>query len=325
MSCSEQITQDTDKLSPEQNQNTERTQDSGPIAKSFINRSDIFFTQPNWNELEKGNQGKYAGYYVDAIMWGFLPPTFSDFDYQTNFDSSMAKYVNSITKHKRQGVGWVSRIEWDVIWVGMTSKYPDTYHQAMVKRLDGEDLEIDWFPGHYFFSSHSPLFLDYIKWQIQDVAFYSDKAGPSSVDAILFDSQQSSPAYYHWGGDFSEASMANFNSWLSENYTPTELRSLLELSDDQDITTFHYGTYLKNKGYTSATYESETANVPNNIPLNNEFRHFLQDWNNRYLAELVKFTDEVAKAKGYQHKEGVGYIEVGTSSPLLERNTNAFQ
>ena len=118
MSCSEQITQDTDK----QTQNTEPTQGSDTITEPFIKRSDVFFTQPNWNELKKGNQGKYSDYSVDATMWGFLPPTLPDFDYQTDFESSMTGYVNGITNHEREGVDWVSRIEWDVKWVGKRAR-----------------------------------------------------------------------------------------------------------------------------------------------------------------------------------------------------------
>lgn len=293
-------------------------------ADPFIKKSDVFFTQPLWDEIVKENEGIYSEYNVDATMWGFTPPTYPNYNFQYSHESSMGDYVNGLLNHDLAGIDWVSRIEWDVIWEGMTTKYPNTYQQAMVKRLDGENLEIDWFPGHYFFSSHEPLFLEYVKWQIADVAFYGD-AGPGLVDAILFDSQQSSPAHYYWGGDFGDNCMANFNTWLSENYTASELFTMLELNPGEDINDFHYGTYLKGKGYTSASYEAETVEVPNNIPLSDVYRHFLQDWNNEYLAELVRYTDEIAEQKGYPYQEGVGYIEVGTSSPLLDPYWNGIR
>ena len=287
----------------------------------FIKKSDVFFTQPRWDEMEAENQGKYSDYGVDATMWGFLPPTYPSFNFQTNFESSMSGYVNGIINHDLAGIDWVSRIEWDVIWDGMITKYPDTYEQAMVKRLDGSNLEIDWFAGHYFFSTHEPLFREYVEWQIRDVAFYGDDTGPGTVDAILFDSQQTTPAHYYWGGDFSDGCMANFNTWLTENYTTSELAAL----GIPDINTFHYGDFLKALGYTAMQYESETVNIPNDIELNNEYRHFLQDWNNTYLAELVKFTDNIAQQKGYPYQEGIGYIEVGTSSPLLDPYWNGIR
>jgi len=290
-------------------------------SESFIKKSSIFFTQPLRNEIVSPGQGKYADYHVDATMWGFLPPSFADFNYQTNFTTTMNSYVADTINHDNADVDWVSRIEWDVIWDGMTSKYPQTFQQAMVKRLDGSNLEIKWFPGHYFFSTHHPLFKEYIEWQIQDVAFSDNENIVNRVDAILFDSQHSNPAQYYLGGDFSDHCMANFKSWLIKNYSKDELVTL----GIANISTFHYGEFLKAMGYTAVQYEAEALNIPNKIPLSNEYRHFLQDWNDTYLGELVQFTDEIAKAKGYPYKEGVGYIEVGTSSPLFDPYWNGIR
>ncbi|WNC72850.1 hypothetical protein RGQ13_02415 [Thalassotalea psychrophila] len=289
--------------------------------ESFIKKSSIFFTQPLRNEISNHDHGKYTDYHVDATMWGFLPPSFANFDFQTNLPTTMNSYVTDTINHDLADVSWVSRIEWDVIWNGMTSKYPQTFQQAMVKRLDGSNLEIKWFPGHYFFSTHHPLFREYIEWQVQDVAFYDNENVINRVDAILFDSQHSNPAQYYLGGDFSEHCMTNFNNWLVKNFSNDELIAL----GITNISTFHYGDFLKTAGYTATQYEAETTNIPNKIPLNNEYRHFLQDWNNNYLAELVQYTDEVAKAKGYPYQEGVGYIEVGTSSPILDPYWNGIR
>jgi len=289
--------------------------------ESFIKKSSIFFTQSLRNEMVIPDQGKYADYHVDATMWGFLPPSFTDFNYQTNFTTTMNSYVTDTINHDNADVGWVSRIEWDVIWNGMTSKYPKTFQQAMVKRLDGSNLEIKWFPGHYFFSTHHPLFKEYIEWQIQDVAFSDNENIVNRVDAILFDSQHSNPAQYYLGGDFSDHCMANFKNWLIKNYSNDELVTLGIVN----ISTFHYGELLKSMGYTAVQYEAEASNIPNKIPLSNEYRHFLQNWNNTYLAELVQFTDQIAKATGYPYKEGVGYIEVGTSSPIFDPYWNGIR
>ena len=52
----------------------------------FIKKSDVFFTQPRWDEMEAENQGKYSDYGVDATMWGFLPPTYPSFNFQTTLN-----------------------------------------------------------------------------------------------------------------------------------------------------------------------------------------------------------------------------------------------
>jgi len=312
---------DQSEITPETSQAIEKEDFITTKPNSFIKKSDVFFTQPLTDEIPSKEGGKYSNYHVDATMWGFLPPSFANFDFQKNFTTTMSSYVDDTINHDLAGVGWVSRIEWDVIWNGMTSKYPQTFQQAMVKRLDGSNLEIKWFPGHYFFSTHHPLFREYIEWQIQGVAFHDNENVVNRVDAILFDSQHSNPAQYYLGGDFSDHCMANFKSWLIKNYSNDELVTM----GIANISTFHYGGFLKVMGYTAVQYEAEASSIPNKIPLSNEYRHFLQDWNNNYLAELVQFTDEIAKDKGYPYKEGVGYIEVGTSSPIFDPYWNGIR
>ena len=186
---------------------------------SFIKKSDVIFTQPRPEEMNKPNLGKYNDYLVDKTMWGFLPSTYPEFDMGNGFVETMDTYKNHLREHKVAKIDWVSRIEWDVIWNGMLAKYPHSYHKAMVKRLDGSPLEIDWFKGHFFFSNHEPLFREYIKWQLTEVAFNGDETGPDSVSALLFDSQHTTPSQYYWGGDFSDGCMINFKQWLADNYS----------------------------------------------------------------------------------------------------------
>ena len=281
--------------------------------KPFLAKSEILFTQPLWHELNSQNHGKYEKYQVDSTMWGFLPPTFSNFDAQNNFDESMQNYVEGILQHNGADIDWVSRIEWDVIWRGMTTKYPQQYPNAMVKRLDGSSLEIKWFPGHYYFSTHAPLFKEYIEWQIKDIAFYGEATNPETVDAILFDSQHTAPAQYHLGGGFSDDCQSNFNTWLTNKYSQAELNAMGIVNIEE----FHYGSYLKSLGYTVETYEAATMSGVD-IPLGETFKFFLQAWNKEYLAELVNFTDKIAKDKGYPKKENGSYIDVGSSSPILD-------
>ena len=287
---------------------------SGEVEPPFLKKSAVLFTQPFYQELQTDNYGKYQDYGVDATLWGFLPPTFSDFDALNNFDEQMGSYVRGAELHKTADIDWISRIEWDVIWRGMTSKYPESYQQATVKRLDGAAMEISWFPGHYFFSTHESLFQEYVHWQIQDVAFYRDATDSETIDGLLFDSQHSTPAQYYSGGDFSSGCMENFSTWLATHYSVEELSALAI----PDISTFHYGNYLIAAGYTVERYESEVKISSHQIPLANLFKHFLQDWNNSYLADLVKFSDDIAQEQGYPYKEGLGYIPVGTSSPILD-------
>lgn len=286
---------------------------SAAEQKPFLSASDVLFTQPLFEELSSKNHGKYTKYQVDTTMWGFLPPTFADFNAQQGFEQSMQTYVAGVVAHQEAKVNWVSRIEWDVIWQGMTTKYSDNYQSAIVKRLDGSPLEIQWFPGHFYFSTHAPLFRDYIEWQIEEVAFYGDLTAPDSVDALLFDSQHTSPAQYHLGGGFGEDSQHNFTLWLSDKFSLAELVAM----GISDINAFHYGSYLKSLGYTVETYEA-AINHGEQIPLAELFQLFLLEWNNDYLAQLVTFADKLAQEKGYLKKSNGDYIEVGTSSPILD-------
>jgi len=286
---------------------------SAAEQKRFLSKSDVLFTQPLSQEFRSKSYGKYGKYQVDTTMWGFLPPTFADFDAQNGFEKSMKTYVERVLEHENAKVNWVSRIEWDVIWQGMTTKYPQNYQKALVKRLDGSPLAMGWFPGHFYFSTHAPLFRDYIEWQIKDVAFYGESISHEAVDALLFDSQHTSPAQYQLGGGFGEDCQNNFKLWLTGKYSTEELAVM----GIDDIDEFHYGSHLLTLGYTVDTYEAATMGG-DNIPLGEAFKLFLQEWNNDYLAELVKFSNNIAKNKGYPKKDNGGYIDVGTSSPILD-------
>ena len=257
ISCGEQV------LNKSEKPTLKKTVYSTETNDSFIENSSFFFTQPLREEMAAEGHGKYFDYQVDATMWGFLPPSFSEFNFHKNFITTMNDYVTDLINHDLADVDWVSRIEWDVIWNGMTSKYPNSFQQAMVKRLDGSNLEIKWFPGHYFFSTHHPLFREYIEWQIRDVAFYGDDTSVNRLDAILFDSQHSNPAQYYLGGDFSDACMNNFNHWLAENFNINELTAF----GISNISAFHYGDFLMAAGYSATQYEFETTNIPNEIKL----------------------------------------------------------
>lgn len=286
---------------------------------AFVKKSHVYLTQPRWDDLVAEDQGVYADYQADAVMWGFTPTTYPGFTMGT-LDINLDNYINGLINHDLASTDWVSRVEWDVIWEGMTEKYPNTYQQAFATRLDGEALPIDWFPGHFFFSTHSPIFQEYLRWQIEDIAFHGE-AGPGLVDALLFDSQQSTPAHYYWGGDFSDGCMANFRQWLEDNYSGAQLAAM----GIDDVATFHYGDYLMDLGWTADSYEAATVEVPNNIPLTTEYRQFLLEYNNQHLAELVAFAESIAEQKGYPDKPGVGRIAVGTSSPILDPYWNGIR
>jgi len=286
--------------------------DASSQGASFLDRSSVVFTQPLFQDLPKPDRGRYGKYQGDIVMWGFTPSSFHDFSI-ADFDATHDKYRNGIAEHQNAGLKWVSRVEWDVIWNGMTQKFPKTYQDAFTRRLDGSPLPITWFPGHNFFSTHSLLFQHYLEWQIKTVAMSGLGEG-KQLDALLFDSQHATPAHYNQGGDFSDACMENFSRWLTDKFSQSERTDLgLPLGER-----FHYGQYLLAQGWTVETYERESENFPNTIPLSALYRQFLTEWNNRHVEHLVHTADEFARRSGYPEIPGTGYIRVGTSSQLLD-------
>jgi len=278
----------------------------------FLDKSSVVFTQALFQDLQKPNLGRYGSYGGGILMWGFTPSSFHDFSLE-NFDEKQEKYSQGVAAHQDSGLKWVSRVEWDVIWNGMTQKFPDTYQEAFTRRLDGSPLPITWFPGHYFFSTHSTLFQRYLEWQIKNVAM-SGLGDGRKIDALLFDSQHATPAHYNQGGDFSDACMENFSRWLENKFTKAERVNLgLPLENN-----FHYGQYLIKLGWTRETYEAESGRFPNSIPLSAQYRQFLTEWNNGHVEHLVNTADEFARISGYPQLPGKDYVRVGTSSQLLD-------
>ncbi len=286
--------------------------EASSLGAPFLDRSSVVFTQPLFQDLKKADRGRYGKYKGEIVMWGFTPSSFHDFSI-ADFDATHEKYRDRIAAHQNAGLKWVSRVEWDVIWNGMTQKFPKTYQEAFARRLDGSPLPITWFPGHMFFSTHSPLFQDYLEWQIKTVAMSGLSRG-KQLDGLLFDSQHATPAHYNQGGDFSDACMDNFSRWLADKFSKSERADLgLPLNKH-----FHYGQYLLAQGWTVETYEQESEKFPNTIPLSALYRQFLTEWNNRHVEHLVHTADEFARLSGYPEIPGKGYIRVGSSSQLLD-------
>jgi len=260
---------------------------TGHVAHAAgINLSDVVFTNPDYNFTSTGIYDEYG---TDTIGWGFMALAWGSTDY-----SGLA---NTVQVHHDAGIKFQARIEWDVVWEGMTEIFaPDDYHQAAVRDLDGDPLYFPWNPTAFWFCSHQPLFQDYILYQI-DLALGIDP------DSLMFDSQTSTPITYSNGGCFCDRCMADFRDWLDANYTSSELAAM----GIADIASFNYHDFLVDAGYDRRSYNSQCRNWPNTIPLSNEYRLFQLQWLNVYMQELVD----------YARREKPGLM-TSTSSPIWD-------
>jgi len=257
-----------------------------PVIKSEkINRSDIIFTNPHYNFLDTG---VYENFSPNMTAWGFLPTSRGETD-TTN-------YIKAVKRHQEAGIRFQVRIEWDVVWDGMKI-FTDHYEDAACRDFDGNTLSFPWNPSAFWFCSHQPLFRDYIHYQIEMALL-------ANPDAVMFDSQTSTPITYYYGGCFCERCMEDFSTWLRQNYMPHELADF-RISD---IGSFNYHAFLVDAGYSRSTYADAVIKWPNNIPLSNEYRLFQLQFVNAYIQELANW----AKSK-VDHS-----LMISTSSPIMD-------
>ena len=166
------------------------------VHAASINLSDVVFTNP---EYDFASTGIYDDYGTDMVGWGFMALAWGSTNY---FGLEI-----SVQEHHDAGITFQARIEWDVVWEGMTEIFaPGNYAEAAVCDFDGGPLYFPWDPSAFWFCSHQPLFQGYLLYQV-DLALGIDP------DSLMFDSQTSTPITYWYGGCFCNRCMADFRDW----------------------------------------------------------------------------------------------------------------
>ena len=132
-------------------------------ANPYLKKSDVAFPYPAWNN-NPPQDWIYSDYGANKMLWGFLPPTYAGYS-AGQHTALMNNYLNGLQNHQSIDVDFAARIEWDVTWDGMTAQYPTTYQDAFARDFDGNAIDIPWFQGHKFFSSHHSTFQSYLEWQ----------------------------------------------------------------------------------------------------------------------------------------------------------------
>lgn len=136
-------------------------------------------------------------------------------------------------------------------------------------------------------SSVNPIYQDYLiqfyKWQVDydaDGIFIDDLGGSSSSDS------------------FDDYTINLFTSWLETNADKQKLSSL----GINNLKSFNYRDFLKQKGYTKNVIDSKLGPVDDGtwkqIPLAFEFKKFLQEKRKAAIIRIITEVKEYAKQKG---------------------------
>ncbi|MDP6933435.1 MAG: hypothetical protein QGG40_10995, partial [Myxococcota bacterium] len=274
---------------------TGETPDTGQSIETrdrLFPRSTIAFAQP---DAAYPFTGSYALYGADMAAWIFLPASVQE-------TTDTTDYRNLLTIHEQGDQLTSARVEIDVTWWGMTTRYPDSYTDAAVLDFDGEPLTLPWNDEHLWFCSHQPDFDAYVRWQISDQAL-AEGARP---DLFMLDTQTTTPMTYYYGGCFCEMCMEDFRVWMSESHDGDELEAL----EIADIDSWDYHQHLVDQGYDKSSYEAAAVSWPNDVPLAEDYRRFQLEWLEAYVGDLAV---HIRAEGGQDYEPGIG-----TSSPIWE-------
>lgn len=283
-----------------------------PSVAQFFQKSDILLSYPQTESVRDD-------YSATGIAWGVLPiPPHWDIENQDHLNI----FTQNVSTVSHEGRTFHARIEFDASWelfIKYCVRNGLNYTDYTCKSVNNQNFEYPWFAGRtynggrpYWLSSHSAVFTDFLKYQI-DKALLAD-----DLKVLMLDAQTSSALACRdqWSsGDFSTASMTAFTAWLQQESTTNNLSAL----GIPDINTFDYRVFLKQHGvHTDTDYKNRVQQHVSNetpLPLYEEFRLFQNVAIRELTAELITYAKEKANPRD---------IHIGTSSPLGDPYRSTF-
>lgn len=257
-----------------------------------IDKSTIWFTNvPDATPIaENATRGS-------GVFWGHMPQS------QLNNDQIFQPWVNSVGGFRNRGLDYVGRGEFDWGWRWFWD-FGNNPAVDFVQDLDGNYVQMEFLGTPTYNgntpswpSVHSPRFEQFMRWQV-------DKMFEADITHVFFDSQTSSTRALHWfGGDFSPHSINGFRAYLNNKYTTAQLNSM----GIANINNFNYRTFLKNRGYTAATYRNAASTIYGGVPLYADFVYFTREKLNSVMQSIFDYVDQ--KQPGIQITATTSIIE----------------
>lgn len=224
-----------------------------------------------------------------------------EFPAELNEDESQVLALNELRGSGKPG--WIglrefSQNRYPKLWAPLEKYFPgglfnsqgervtDLIEECCSRDIDGNPCHARWVecPDRehqcYMMDRNNPVWREYLKAVIRTQI-------DAGVDGIQLDEAELPITSFQYGGCLCHECMRGFREYLIALPTdslPSELNGII--LDD-----FHYGNWLKERGYDFKTGREET-------PLFWEYLHFQHGAITRYFAELADYAREYARSQG---------------------------
>ena len=239
-----------------------------------LKRSDVLITRPCGMDV-------YRRYRATGLGWGFLPEP------DRRGLPPDEEMMRDVDEAHRCGVKFQGRVELDADWMGMID-FDSNFMESTVRDLNDRPAITWWehtYKGHpsYHYCTNAPGYRHYLMYQLRRVM----QAG---ADWLMIDSAIPTIGALNarYGGCFCRHCMAGFRDYLRANLCEEEIMS----GGIDDLETFDYGDYLRERGITDETYRARILAFPPVIPLAKAYFDFQWREINGLFREFKRYAGE---------------------------------
>ena len=239
-----------------------------------LKRSDVLITRPCGMDV-------YRRYRATGLGWGFLPEP------DRRGLPPDEEMMRDVDEAHRCGVKFQGRVELDADWMGMID-FDSNFMESTVRDLNDRPAITWWehtYKGHpsYHYCTNAPGYRHYLMYQLRRVM----QAG---TDWLMIDSAIPTIGALNarYGGCFCRHCMAGFRDYLRANLREEEIMS----EGIDDLETFDYGDYLRERGITDEMYRARILAFPPVIPLAKEYFDFQWEEINGLFREFKRYAGE---------------------------------
>lgn len=256
--------------------------------RPFIHASDVVFM------YAAHPVSQYDDYQGTVVGWGGRPSTRSPQDVE--------RFAEQVSQAQKRGMRYCGSVDFLVDFAGYIDFAPENFMEAVCSDLDANPLQVPWLFDHkhkghpsYWFCFNNPGYQRYLIDQ-------AERACLVPIDGLHIDDYggTSNCSEYN-GGCFCTYCMEGFREFLKTSFPNTQLQEWGIASID----TFHYGNFLKSKGFSANDYKQYRKDDP--------LRTHFQEFQNQQMIKRISSIYECAER--LREKPLVRSVNSSASSP----------
>lgn len=219
-----------------------------------LKRSEVVFPRT-------ANPKVYQQYGATLIAWGFK-------SWSLTGEELTSEWRRQRDLAHDAGAKYQARVELDAGWRGWIDFDPNI-QDSVCRTIEGKLLTYPFWTGTYkgkpayFGCANSKGYQRYLLHQAREALL-------SNPDMLMIDAMVVTTKATRGGGCFCDACVEGFREHVQTNVSP----DVLKKHGITDIATFNYGDLLRKQGVTDQQFGKEIYNLPETLPLAQEYRTF---------------------------------------------------